>query len=204
MKQIKELASRITGNGNGSLGLHPAVYFYGPSGQHQSPMFMGTALLIKKKLLNNDPTFFKKFTLCRARLEDTLVEHKKIVAAILQGFLSKGRVEKYAMFLDSLVERLAENINITEEEIVEISGLSGKIFVGSAPNADQLFSDNVKSETFIRKALDSSVKCSICKGFLDPTKSVSYDHIKRRRDGGGSGKDNCDLTHPYCNQSIKN
>ena len=61
LKSIWELASRITGNDHGSLGLHPAVYFYGPSGQHQAPMFMGTAFLFKKKFLNNDAMFFRKF-----------------------------------------------------------------------------------------------------------------------------------------------
>jgi hypothetical protein len=42
LRQGLSLAQRITGNENGSLGLHPAVYFYGPTGRHSGPMFMGT------------------------------------------------------------------------------------------------------------------------------------------------------------------
>ncbi len=42
IKKSIKLASRITGNDNGSLGLHPAIYFYGPTGRHSSPMFLGT------------------------------------------------------------------------------------------------------------------------------------------------------------------
>ncbi|OGV71071.1 MAG: hypothetical protein A2283_21430 [Lentisphaerae bacterium RIFOXYA12_FULL_48_11] len=204
LKQIWELASRITGNDQGSLGLHPAVYFYGPSGQHQAPMFMGTALLLKGKLLNNDPRFFQKFAGCRARLEKTLVEYKSTIAAILQGYVSRHRVEKYANFLEALINRLESVESVTNEEIVTLSGLTGKVLVGSAPVNTQSFSDEVKSETFIRKALENTVKCAICGGYLDPAKSVSYDHIIRRREGGNGAVDNCDLTHPYCNQSVKN
>lgn len=204
LKQTWELASRITGNDHGSLGLHPAVYFYGPSGQHQTPMFMGTALLIKKKILNNDQTFFQKFSSCRAQLEKTLVEYKPTIAAILQTYVSKHRVEKYAGFLEALITRLESGTEIKSEEIITLSGLAGKVFVGSAPMGTQAFSDEVKSETFIKKALENTVKCSICGGYLDPTKSVSYDHVTRKREGGSGGVENCEITHPYCNQSVKN
>jgi len=203
LELILELARRITGNDHGSLGLHPAVYFYGPSGQHQAPMFMGTALLLKRKLLNNDPTFFSKFAARRAMLEKTLVDHKSMIATILQGYVSKHRVEKYAQFLDNLIERAGDTKEITNEEIVTLSGLTGKVFVGAAASGAVQFSDDVKSETFIRKALESAVKCSICHGYLDPSKSVSYDHITRKREGGGGSTGNCDLTHPYCNQASK-
>ena len=201
---ILELSRRITGNDHGSLGLHPAVYFYGPSGQHQAPMFMGTALLLKRKLLNNDPTFFSKFTTRRATLEKGLVDHKSTIATILQSYGSKHRVEKYALFLDNLIERAGDPKEITNEEIVSLSGLTGKVFVGSPSSGAVDFTDDVKSESFIKKALEGAVKCPICKGYMDPSKSVSYDHIKKKQEGGGGAVTNCDLTHPYCNQSIKN
>jgi hypothetical protein len=204
LRKIWELAARITGNDHGSLGLHPAVYFYGPSGQHQVPMFMGTAQLIKRKLLNNDPTFFRKFSACRARLEKALVEHKSTIAVILQGYVSKQRVDKYVAFLDALIDRLQSEAPITVEDVVSLSGLTGKVLVGGTPVTANDFSDDVKSETFLKKALQAAVTCSLCGGYLDPAKSVSYDHVVRRREGGGGASDNCDLTHPYCNQAVKN
>jgi hypothetical protein len=167
-------------------------------------MFMGTALLLKKKLLNNDPVFFQKFAARRPILEKALVEHKSMIATILQGYGSRHRVEKYAQFLDNLVERAGTPTAITNDEIVSLSGISGKIIAGQPSSAGASFSDDVKSETFIRKALEGAVKCSICNGYLDPSKSVSYDHVKRKRDGGDGEAQNCDLTHPYCNQSVKN
>ncbi len=70
------LMQRLTGNDGGSLGLHPAVFYYGPTGRHSGPMFMGTVTLIARKLTNNDSEFFKKFTRVRSKLEALLVEYK--------------------------------------------------------------------------------------------------------------------------------
>jgi len=204
LKRIWELASRITGNDHGSLGLHPAVYFYGPSGQHQVPMFMGTALLLKRKLLDNDPTFFPTFAARRQRLEQVLVDHKATIATILQGYVSRHRVERYFQFLEKLIERLGKSEPVTSEEVVNMSGLIGKIFIGAGPTSSPAFSNDVKSEVFIRKALESAVRCSICQGYLDANKSVSYDHVVRRQEGGTGEAANCEMTHPFCNQSIKN
>ncbi|TOQ86042.1 hypothetical protein CGG87_17535 [Vibrio parahaemolyticus] len=63
--------------------------------------------------------------------------------------------------------------------------------------------DEQKSKLFISVALKNAIKCPICNGFLDIEKSVSYDHIERVREGGCGSADNVQLTHPYCNQTIK-
>ena len=73
LKKSTRLARRMTGNDGGSLGLHPAVYFYGPSGRHSGPMFMGTVELVGRALANNDKKFFRNFTEVRAELEKVLV-----------------------------------------------------------------------------------------------------------------------------------
>jgi hypothetical protein len=204
LKKVGDLVSRITGNDKGSLGVHPAVYFYGPTGLHSTTMFMGFAKLIKEKLLSNDALFFKKFTDVRADLERILVANKPMIAMIIQGYISKIRVEKYSEFLNNLVKYLNENKSISEEELVKLSGLDGKIFVGRGKTLAVDFSDDVKSKTFIEKSLDSAMKCEICVGYLDPQKSISYDHDVRKQDGGKGDDKNCKLTHPYCNQSVKN
>jgi hypothetical protein len=199
-----KLANRITGNDKGSLGLHPAVYFYGPTGRHSGPLFMGIVTLIGKKLSNNDPSFFARFTSVRSKLEEILVAQKDLIATILQKHVSAKRVEKYVALLEGLIDDLLSAKEISIERIVELSGLDGKIVLGSAPTETNKFSDDVKSETFIRTALVSAIKCPICDGYLDTEKSVSYDHIQRVREDGQGGVTNCQLTHPYCNQSVKN
>lgn len=198
------LAKRVTGNDSGSLGLHPAVYFYGPTGRHSGPMFMGTMTLIGRKLSNNDKTFFQKFTTVRSKLEDVLVNHKDLIATILQKHVSPKRVDKYADFLDKLINHLTTNVLPSELDLVKMSGLDGKIVVGSGSDIAKEFSDDVKSGAFINAALSSSIKCPLCNGYLDTEKSVSYDHVVRAREGGLGHSNNCHLTHPYCNQSVKN
>jgi len=203
LKNAINLADRITGNGNGSLGLHPAVYFYGPTGRHTSPMFLGTAFLIAEKLKNNDKEFFKKFTSVREKLEDILVKDKELISMIIQKNSHRGRDVKYKEFLGKLIDKLVANEEIDEPGLIILSGLQGKIVAGDLNAKSKKFSDDQKSKIFINAALSSAIRCSICSGYLDATKSVSYDHITRVREGGMGSHDNGQLTHPYCNQSIK-
>jgi hypothetical protein len=197
------VAERITGNKDGSLGLHPAVYFYGPSGRHATPLFMGIATLIARKLINNDSEFFKTFTANRSNFEDFIVANKQLVAAIIQQTRSGKRYETIANLFDYILRQLADGKTPTEEEIIEIAGVTGKVIVGVEYGGAKHFSDDTKSATFIRSALQNALRCPVCHGYLDPNKSVSYDHVTRIRDGGTGAESNCQLTHPYCNQSTK-
>ena len=203
IKKVSVLAGRITGNGDGSLGLHPAIYYYGPSGRHSSSMFLGTASLIAKKLANNDPTFFKKFTAIRQKLESILIENKSLIAAILQKHISKNRVSKHSQLLDRLIIALSSGEDIKEKDIIHYSGLEGKIIAGDFVKNTSRINEEEKSKLFINVALNQGIKCPVCNGYLDIEKSVSYDHIQRVRDGGNGTAKNSQLTHPYCNQSVK-
>lgn len=204
LNKTLRLIRRITGNDNGSLGLHPAVYFYGPTGRHSGAMFMGTVTLLANKLAHGDGDFFRKFTSVRSKLENLLIEHKDLIATILQKHSSKSRNDRYATVLDQAIQGLLAGNNIGESDLVKFAGLDGKIITGSADNSPKKFSEDSKSEVFIKTALSSAVKCPICNGYLDTVKSVSYDHIERVEDGGRATTNNLQLTHPYCNQSIKN
>lgn len=197
------LVNRMTGNDKGSLGLHPAIYFYGPTGRHMGPLFMGTATLIASKLANNDPTFFQKFTRVRAQLEALLIAHKDLIATILQKSISRHRVSEYASLLDRIILELDSGRTVSEADMVSYARLNGKIIVGDKITGGRAFSDDTKSAAFIRSALQSAIKCPVCTAYLDPNKSVSYDHALPARDGGVGTLENCQLTHPYCNQSVK-
>lgn len=66
------------------------------------------------------------------------------------------------------------------------------------------FSQEKKSAAFIKDALSSGVqKCKICGGYLHRN-SISIDHIIRKEDGGLGSLENAQLTHPYCNTTVKN
>lgn len=203
MKRVTTLASRITGNDRGSLGLHPAIYYYGPSGRHSTPMFLGTSSLIAEKIANNDKAFFQKFTNCREILESILIEHKDLIATILQKSISKYRIPKYHSLLNNIINALNDGENVGEKELILFSELEGKIIAGDFKKTSTKISEDTKSKVFINAALRHGIKCSICSGYIDIEKSVSYDHIERVRDGGFGSTENTQLTHPYCNQSVK-
>lgn len=204
LHKAKRLTNRITGNDKGSLGLHPAIYYYGPSGIHSSPLFLGTARFISEKLSNNDSDFFRKFSQNREKIEIALITHKELIATILQKLGSTKRIETYSKVINSIYASAINNQTITEENIVDWAGLTGKIVVGGERAKTASFSDDTKSKIFIRDTLKHSMKCPLCKGYIDTNKSASYDHLVRVRDGGLGDSENGQITHPYCNQSMKN
>jgi len=203
LKRALKLAKRISGNDKGSLGLHPAVYFYGPTGRHSRSMFLGVSLLLAKKLINNDKSFFFTFTDNRAKLEELLTSQKDLVATIIQKHISHKRIPMFANLIDQVIKELKLGNDVTPEKIVQISKLEGKIVLGTTTTESTTFSESTKSQTFISKALSSNIKCPICQGYLDPEKSISYDHIIRKEDEGKGNSENLQLTHPFCNQSVK-
>jgi hypothetical protein len=198
------LAGRITGNTKGSLGLHPAVYFYGPSGRHAPPLFMGMVTLIARKVSNNDDSFFRTFTECRKSLEDALLKSKPLLAAIIQQTRSVKRYATVADVLDHMIKSIKAGEIPSEQQIIDWAGVSGKVIVGRETVTGRSFSEDTKSATYLRQALEQALRCPICNGYLDPQKSVSYDHRTPRRNGGLGSEENCQLTHPYCNQAMKN
>lgn len=203
LKKGLKLAKRITGSDAGSLGLHPAIYFYGPTGGHSLPMFLGTARAISRKISDNHPTYFKDFTSVRSGIEKILIDHKELIATILQKLSSKKRVVAYEALFTKIYENIKNGIEVSEENLVEWGGVSGKVLIGSATKDSTSFSDEEKSKAFIQVAIKSAVKCPICNGYID-SKSISYDHIDRVREGGKGDSSNCQITHPFCNHGIKN
>jgi hypothetical protein len=85
--------------------------------------------------------------------------------------------------------------------MVEKVGVAGKIIVGTECGAAHRFSDDTKSAVFLSQALRTALRCPICGGYLDPNKSVSYDHKEPLREGGTGQDENCQLTHPFCNNA---
>ncbi|MBY3019855.1 hypothetical protein FHA56_20200, partial [Escherichia coli] len=130
LSKATSLSNRITGNGDGSLGLHPAIYFYGPTGIHSTPMFLGTVLLVAKQLSNNNGQFFKDFTTIRSRLERIMIEFKDLIAMIVQKPGSNVRVARYCDFLNAVIKSLKQGENIDESKLIELAELEGRILSG--------------------------------------------------------------------------
>lgn len=201
LKSALGTLNRISGNDGSSLGLHPAVYFYSERGKYLPDLFLGIAYLLKGKLLNNDSGFFKKFTHNRAKIEEFLVSNKALLTQILQQISSRARIERVADIFDYLI---ANADQATIDGVANAARLKGSIVDLREKVEGKGFSDTGKSSIMIRQALKSAMKCPICQGLLEPSMSVSYDHITRKEDGGNGDDENGQLSHPYCNTGFKN
>jgi hypothetical protein len=205
LRKCLKISDRITGNSPGSLGLHPAVYFYNEKGKHSRFLFLGMASLIADRLNNNDNGWFKKFTIARRQLETFLMENKSLIGLLLQNMSRAQRLSKMRDLFAYLVSEINTGLVPSPEAVIKHLGIKGKFLNVSGipdPTATR-FTDDTKSMVFIKQALVRALRCKICAGLLDPAKSVSYDHDERVTEGGGNEPENAQLVHPFCNTGIK-
>lgn len=203
LKNALQTLNRIAGNNPASLGLHPAVYFYNEKGKYSRFLFLGMAAVIQDKLRNNDSLFFKKFTGARKELEQFLIENKSLIGLLLQNLSKRQRVPKVRDLFDFLVGQLQTNKTVKVEDAIKHLGIRGRILDADAIHMTTQISDDTKSMVYVRQAVTSALRCPVCGGLLDPSKSVSYDHIQPKRAGGTGDHTNVQLAHPYCNTGYK-
>jgi hypothetical protein len=204
LKNSSQVLSRISGNSPGSLGLHPAVYFYNERGKYSRFLFLGMVAVIQEKIRNNNAQWFRQFTGVRQRIEAFLVANKSLIGMLLQNLAKGQRVTKIRDLINYLVQQFVDGVDPTIEAAIAHLGLSGRILDVKLVQTSPAISDDTKTAAFLKQAIPNALSCTICKGLLDPTKSISYDHIDRVRDGGTGAIDNVQMVHPYCNTGYKN
>jgi hypothetical protein len=199
-----KIANRITGNSGESLGLHPAVYYLTEQGKHSRFLFLGMVATIAEKLRNNDDGWFRKFTMARKAVETFLIDHKSLIGIVLQNLNKPARIPKMRDMFNYMVKQANDGNDLTPQSVISHLGLNARIYdVTTSPRSAE-FSDDSKSVIFYRDAIRREHVCPVCEGLLDITKSVSYDHITRRRDDGLGNPENGQMVHPYCNTGIRN
>lgn len=204
LKRSLEILNRITGNSAGSLGLHPAVYFYSERGKYNRFLFLGVVAMLTEKVRNNNDAFFKKFTLSRGPMEGFLAENKSVITLVLQNMSKNQRVPQMKALFEHLVDTISKEGKAPSlQSAFEHMGLRGRILDLTEKRASTHFTDDAKSMLFVESALQTALKCPICGGYLHPAKSVSYDHITRKRDGGTGDILNGQMVHPFCNTGMK-
>ncbi|MCA9077405.1 MAG: DUF262 domain-containing protein [Planctomycetaceae bacterium] len=204
LKNTRRVLQRITGTHPGSLGLHPAVYFYSASGRYQPTGFLAAVEMVRDFEEKNR---FRTFSDVRRQFEDFVVKYKSLSNQVTvkwgSGVKGFSRLkEVYDIVLNDLG---AEH---TEEQIIE-NFQQNKTFrflrweepVHETESPD--FSKETKSAAFLRDALSSALRCNICNGLIHRN-SITIDHEQRKREGGTGSLDNAQLTHPYCNSTLKN
>jgi hypothetical protein len=189
----------LSGRNRASLGLHPAVYFWGATGNHRPAIFLAVIAWLQE-LISKDELI--QFTLYRARFEEFLVS-SDVVKEVLRRYggwkKSVSPVKKiFRTMLDALVagktdseiESLVRDLQgVPESQQIETISTSGKW-------------RQTKSALRHEVSLQNAIRCAICKARLVVV-DASDDHIVRRADGGPSTVANAQLTHQFCNSGFK-
>lgn len=206
LKKTKRLVQRITGTTPGSLGLHPALYVYGRSGNHQPSAFLGLITFVQS--LENRGRL-GKFSKHRGSFEDFLLENRGIISAIVHKLGSGPRsVPKVSELYDDILERIEKGVS-TDQVMASLQEKTQYQFLSlltaglSEESSDNGFSRNAKSAVFLKEALGTPNRCAICNGLMHKN-SMTVDHVVRKQDGGDGSVANGQMAHPYCNSTLKN
>lgn len=214
LKRCVKLLRRASGVHSSSLGLHPAVYFYGANGRYQPTAFLATMDLIQQMDLGK-PFSFVEFIKVRKEFEDFLIEHKDFVTQITYQLGSRlktatkteafrGGVPRLVYLYQFVIQRLLKgkdkNSILTEMKTDKQLNILQVNTVPELPQSE--FDTDTKSSVFIREAITKLTPCKICNGAIHMN-SITVDHIQPKRDGGMGVVDNGQLAHPFCNSTIK-
>ncbi|MDC4741122.1 HNH endonuclease [Acinetobacter baumannii] len=194
-----KVIKRLTTMDPGSLGLHPALYFYSEKGRYQPTTLMAWMEIIKSMEEKNT---FKTFTEQRSKIEDVLFKYKNLTNQVSNKYGSGLKSYKYLIDLYNLFMDNYHDIENLEKLIRKNYPYLNLEYKGDSITSST-FSSNAKSETFISQVLPTSKKCSICKAYIH-VNSITIDHVIRKEDGGLGAPTNGALAHPYCNTTYKN
>ena len=202
LKKVKRIATRLTTTEARSLGLHPAVYFYRPTGRYRPAGFLAAVTLVKH--LEETDGFFR-FTSLRKDFEEIILSFHPLIDQVERwrggGLKAYGKIaDLYMVILDGLEEAHSTEQIIADLKEGEFGYLKEASDGPAKKGAD--FSRDTKSATFLREALEGAVRCSICGARLHQ-KSITVDHVHRKEEGGTNSPDNAQLAHGYCNTGYK-
>lgn len=204
LSNCRRLANRMSGTHPSSLGLHPVVYFYSSTGRYQPTAFLATVAFLQEiESLNR----FQVFTKNRRAFEDFLLAHRVLVnqVTVKYGSGPKGfsRLKQLFVFLLDQLESGKNTPKLLDAMAAhqDFSFLQPREVVVTEVGID--FGSDAKSTIFLRDALKDPLRCAICGGLVHRN-AISIDHVIRKADGGNGEPDNGQLTHPYCNTTVKN
>lgn len=204
LKNCRKISQIINSNHPSSLGLHPMIYFYTYDGRYRIGSFYGVVSLILH--LDNTKSY-SQFIKFREDFEWVIWNYNKVIPEIVSNSSTVQAREKVKVFYLKIIEKLSEGTDKKNamKEIVKEKGFGSlKIKTKSdiSETQSKIFTRETKSAAFIRDALPNVQRCKICGGYLH-AHSISIDHKIRKADGGLGTLDNAQLTHPYCNSTIK-
>lgn len=208
LNNVRKWLQLITTNKPGSLGLHPLIYFYAATGRFQENAFLASLQFSQRLKKEN---MLNEFTRIRSSFEKYIFKNKRFVSSTMNRYGGGSRsMDKIAELYYIIFSELKDGVKqpaLTKKLIntKEFAHLSKNVLsederirstrMGSTPR-------EAKSAAFIREAMENPVKCRICNSAIHAN-SMTFDHVKRKREGGSDDSDNLQPTHPYCNSGYK-
>ena len=187
----------VAGDKSASLSLHPAIYFWGTTGNHRPSMFLAVVSFVQDLIASNE---LVKFTLHRAALEEMLISRGNLGQQILTRY---GGWKRSLEPIKALLRRILDGLDSGKSEAEILRGLSVAMLDSSKDGSERPDAwKETRSAARIKASLAAAPRCAICKARL-VLAHASVDHIERRADGGHSGPGNSQLTHHYCNHGFK-
>ncbi len=201
--EVRKIAWRINSVHASSLGLDSIVYFYNLEGQHKATSFRAVILWVVEMQSKNS---FRDFIKVRAEFEELLLKYNDMIQDIGRKLRqSKSSYFEIRDFYNECIKYLSQGYKADEAMLEVIKNTKFnylKVDLDSVRDTRADFSTEVKSSAYIREALATRVRCGICNARLHEN-AITVDHIQRKRDDGLGTLDNAQLTHPYCNSTIK-
>lgn len=205
LEKARKIAYRLNSNHPSSLGLHPIIYFYSQDGRHKVASFFATVAFIME--LEKSDTYIY-FSNVRPEFEEFLLKYDYIIQQIVRKYRSaiSGYLHIKDLYFAVIKELQKENKTI--DQVVEVLSKTEKYnYLTLLPESEIItsseFSNERKSAVYIKDAINYALKCKICKGYIHRN-SISIDHKIRKQDGGTGTVENGQITHPYCNTTLKN
>jgi hypothetical protein len=189
----------VGGTDPACLNLHPAVYFWAQTGNHQPTTFLAVASFVQEMVMRDE---LIAFTMIRAAFEEFLVTNTAIRMSILgrYGGWKKSLTPVKRMFrvlFDGL--RSGTPVDEIEREILKshADGTTIELVAIGSPSWRE-----TKSALRRKASLEAAIRCPICKARMVNI-HASDDHIQKRSQGGASSLSNAQLTHHFCNTGFK-
>ncbi|EFI51549.1 DUF262 domain-containing protein [Afipia sp. 1NLS2] len=197
----RSMVWRICSTHPSSLGLHPALYFYSPSGVFQPAALLSFVSLFKTW----DTPEFKTFTAIRSKFEEFLLAHRGITEAVRKiggGAKSRPRI---ISFYRTIIENLQsgkspEEVHSLLKKDAKFEFMFGDAFDDDTGTVTSRFPRDVKGAAFLREALPTAPKCPTCGGILHRN-GMHAGHIEPRREGGSGKLANAQMQHPFCDST---
>ena len=204
LTKVRSVLWRICSTHPSSLGLHPALYFYSPSGVFQPAALLSLLVLIKTWSTQN----FIEFTQIRCRFEKFILANRGITEAVRHlGSGARSRPRVVSLYRALIGEFGAgKSPDQVQEDLRKLSEFA--FLFAEAPNRAEInlaggrkFTREVKGAAFLRDALPSAPRCPTCSGILHRN-GMQTGHLKHRREGGSGEVGNAILQHPFCNSTV--